>query len=343
MSVGSAAWAIPGQSTTPAGAGFASACSGNGFSGISSVGNAMNNGVSTSFGSPPTQQALTCAFETSTVGGIASTPLLSTVSSFNGHAYSNSAKATAGVGVIKLQSTNTGSSATNFSGAGAQGGWNDSLTVTGGPAGTQALLVVPIHVIGQMTSFGQGANGLVEVGIYRNNAVLQPYGATINADSYNLFKSLNSAFNPVLNQTSVAEGTVLFGWDYQMKPFGAVDYGASTLTTNSLTIDQVVRFVVPFTWGQAFTLGIYAATSSGETASGGAVVSNTATAAFQDTIYWDSGAYVLPANGVGSPITNFVITASSGADYSAAFVPEPATLALLAAGALAVPLVRRRR
>lgn len=104
-----------------------------------------------------------------------------------------------------------------------------------------------------------------------------------------------------------------------------------------------MRFVVPFTWGQAFTPGIYAATSSGETASGAPVINNTATAAFQDTIYWDSGAYVLPANGGGAPITNFVITASSGADYSAAFVPEPATMALLAAGALAVPLVRRRR
>jgi hypothetical protein len=338
------AWAVPGQSTTPTGAAFTSACAGNGYSGSTSVGNAINNGVSTSSGSGAFISSLTCVTNTSGVGGQATTGTLSSASAYNGHAYSNSASAIAQPGVIKLQSTNTGSSASAFPGAGAQGGWNETFTPVGGGAnGTPGILVVPMHVSGHMESNGVGANGLFEIGAYRNNAFMQPYGNAINQASYNVFQALNSAFNPHINQMSVAVGTVLFGWDYQMKPYGAVDYGPGALTTTSLVIDEVVHFAIPITWGQSFLLGIYAMTSSGETASGGAVVLNTASAEFQNTVFWTGDYYALAADGSGGPITGFSLTSGSGIDYSMSFeAPEPASLSILAGGLAAMGLLRRR-
>ena len=129
-----------------------------------------------------------------------------------------------------------------------------------------------------------------------------------------------------------------------MKPFGTSDYGVGdNLTVNQLNIDKTVRFVIPFTWGTAFTLGIYAAASAGEIASGGQAISNTSSGQLQNTIYWQSGAYVVAADGSGAPNGSFTTAAASGANYAESFVPEPAMFGLFGGAAALLGWVRRRR
>ncbi len=342
----SAAWAVPGQSTTANGNAFASVCAGNGFSGFGAPGDALNGGVSTSSGSGAFIQALNCATATSaSPGAQAQAGNIVGGGSFNGNLYNNNALAIAAPGVIKLLANNAGSSATSFSGAGAQGGWNDTLTLNNAAlTGQSGILIVPIHFDGTMTANGVGAMGRTELGIYVNHGVLQPYNNAVYAAAYSKFQTLNSAFNPVLHQNSVAEGSILFGWDYQMKPFGTSDYGVGdSLTVTQLNINETVRFAIPFIWGTAFQFGIYAATSAGEIASGGAVIQNVSSDQLQNTIYWDKGAYALAGDGSGSPLLNFTMTSGSGLDYSQAFVPEPASFAMFGAAAALLGWVRRRR
>lgn len=331
--------AIPGQSTTPNGAAFASACAGNGFLGTTGVGNAPNNGVSSSFGTPPSQVNLTCTHTTSGVGGTAATGPITASGTYgiNNNPHSGAAQATITPGSIKLQATNSGSSADGFSGAAAQGGWNDSLTVTGGVPGQQAILALPFHVHGNLSASAQNANALFQVQAYRNNGAI----TSGSAAAWSLFNNANAEFNPVLNMVTLAEGNFLSSWTSQMLPYAAVHYGASALTVDSLAVDETVWFFVPFTWGTPFTFGLYAYAAASETASGGPVVQNTAVVEFQNTITLVSGAYALPGNGIGPAIGGLSISATSGLDYLAA-VPAPPGLAVMGVALVALGWCRKK-
>lgn len=335
----SPARAIPGQSTTPNGAAFASACAGNGFLGTTAVGNAPNGGVSSSFGTAPSQVNLNCTHTTSGVGGTAATGSVTGSGTYgiNNNLHSGAAQATITPGSIKLKASNSGSSADGFSGAAAQGGWNDSLTVTGGVPGQGAILALPFHVHGTLSASAQNANALFQLQVYRNNS---PINASSSA-AWSLFNNANAEFNPVFNGVTLAEGNFLSSWDTQMLPYAAVHYGASALTVSSLAVDETVWFFVPFTWGTPFTFGLYAYAAASETASGGPVVQNTAAVAFQNTITLVSGAYALPGNGVGPAIGGLAISATSGLDYLAA-VPAPPGLAVMGVALVALGWRRKK-
>lgn len=333
--------AIPGQSTTPNGAAFASACAGNGFLGTSAVGNAPNGGVSSSFGTPPSQVNLNCTMATSGVGGTAATGPVTGSGTYgiNNNPHSGAAQATITPGSIKLQATNSGSSADGFSGAAAQGGWNDSLTVTGGVPGQGAILALPFHVHGNLSASAQNANALFQLQVYRNNS---PVNAG-SAAAWSLFNNANAEFNPFFNGVTLAEGNFLSSWDTQMLPYAAVHYGNSTQTVDSLAVDETVWFFVPFTWGTPFTFGLYAYAAASETASGGPVVQNTASVAFQNTITLVSGAYALAGNGNGPAVGGLSISATSGVDYLAgvAVMPAPPVLPMIGLGLAVLGLARR--
>lgn len=79
----------------------------------------------------------------------------SNAGSFFGNPYNNTATASAAPKQIHLSATNNGSAATEFSGASANGGWNDNYTLhLGDPglvvSGTSGYWVAPVHVDGTL-------------------------------------------------------------------------------------------------------------------------------------------------------------------------------------------------
>jgi len=315
------AGAVPvGQQGTPIGAASVNPCAGlavSGFNpqpgGVYGVGSADRN----------------CAEQTSAVNGTAgATAVKSGVA--NGDLYSATSTASAQPGLIKLQAGNSGSFNTPFSGGAATAGWNDGITLLNGTG--QGIWVFPIHVNGSLSANGLGAYSMASVAIYQNHAAVTANGAT--AAAFNLFHTLSDP---------IANGTVAFGWDYEQVVFETSDYGPGhPQTLNHMTIDRTIFFAVPFTYGEEFTLGVWALDVAGETASGGPAVANQATVDLAQTIQWAGPGYVLLPN--GSRGLQVEIRSASAFDYdgSASAVPEPASLWLLTLGVVTLWRPRAR-
>lgn len=312
-----------GQSTLASGYSFVSSCSGIGFGSFDQSGRPISNGTT-----PPGQN---CGTKTSaTQGGTASVATSNAGSSY-GHSYSNNSKAVASLGVFHLNAVNNGSNATPFSGAQAMGGWNDTITISGGSG--QGIWVVPIHVDGTLSSIGLGADSQFGVEVFKDHNVLQPYGAPINGAAWSLFTTLDAPLN---------SNDVFYGWDYQMKPWRITSYTG----TKTLTVDQDVYFAIPFTYGVSFTLGIFGQVSAGEGSAGPYNGDNASIVDFSHTVYWGGKGQVLSySGGVGPSNPNFSVTSGSGYNYNLpASLPEPANWALMLAGfGMAGATLRNRR
>jgi len=343
-----AAHATLGQSTTPSGDAFVSSCAGNGFGGIGDAGDAISGGTSFSIGSPPGVEAQTCSSQMSPTPGASVTTSQQTVNGTNfGNIYNNNSSATASLTTIHTNASNSGDTDTQFAGAAAQGGFNQTFTPMGGTIGTQGILPVHISVDGTLIASGPGSGGsaLLEVEMYENNNRLQPYNTTLNQTAYNDFTAANSAFNPTTNSTQVGEGNVFFSWDYQMKPYEVVWNAGDPGSETELNVSETVTFFLPVTWGTPIEVGLYGLSLASEAANGASAGPNSSTSDFQNTITWAGVGEPLNANGSPSGITDFTLDTSSGINYVQSFVPapEPGGLAVLGAGLAGLARLRDRR
>ena len=317
--------AVDGQNSTPDGESFASACAGTGFSSVPQAGDAFGNGVSN------TQR--NCQKQTTTGGGTAA------VTASNGNAsYSNAATGSATQGIIKLNASNAETAPITFTGANTNAGWNEAITLSQTGQSGQAAWVIPIDVVGLMQANGSGSRGIAGVQAYRNHSRITGSGSSLNAAAKGLFDSINTKTN----------GTILFSFDYEAVYWGVTDRGAGDpQNTLQLDVDQMVQFVVPFTWGVSFDLGIFANLNAAESSSGS--TDNSTSLDFDSTVAWAGPGYALNFDGSvlgADQIVGFDITSTSGTDYTQSFVtsvPEPATLGLFALAVALVGVAHRRR
>ena len=115
-----------------------------------------------------------------------------------------------------------------------------------------------------------------------------------------------------------------------MAAFDADNYGSGD-TTTTLDIDATnvinpnienVYFVVPFTYGTSFKLGIWADAHASEIASGGSVVPNTSSFELSNTISWNGKGYEMTdTSNPATQTTSFGINSTSGFDYTNAYAP----------------------
>ena len=188
--------------------------------------------------------------------------------------------------------------------------------------------MVPLLVTGEMTSAGQASWGRAYLRAYLGSNIIQ------SGSAYTLFDTLNVQRN----------GAIYSGWADEMMAWGTTDTSPDTGDVLNLSINQVVLFAIPFTWGTPFQAGFWGEITVGQGSSTGfypLIPSNSTTADLGNTITWGGKGYAV--NGDSSTTTSFSVSSDSGFNYNDAVVPEPSTWALGLSGALALGVLARRR
>ena len=327
VTLGSAAPALAtaGQATLADGHGYVSACSGSTLGTFENAGGRI--GV--------TSADRTCGEATSAGVGAGSHATLTTSSTgpivAAPGAYTNTATGTASVGTIHLSADNHASTATYFAGAQANGGWNDSVTIDNAAlTGTSGIWVFALHVEGTLAALGNyGASSGFGVEVMKNHDGLFGLGAGI--PSYDAFVAANGPLAPSSN--------VYYGAFEQKNWSNGWGDNNHDVTT---VINEDVMFAIPFTYGTAFTLGVFGQVSAGESSASIYFGDNQASADFANTISWVGKGYALDASGSGPHSTDFSISSLSNFAYAGG-VPEPASWTLMLAGFGAIGAVARRR
>jgi PEP-CTERM motif len=240
--------------------------------------------------------------------------------------YSASAQGTVKPGVMHLQSSSDGPAAVQFPTGVAQGGWTDQLDISGQNPGTQGILVLKVHVDGQLASTGPFARPGFTVTPYLNGNVL---------DRNTQFDTLNP--EPVIGSPE--------SLGYQSRIWFNPGDGTSP-SVPTLSVNGDVFFAIPFTFDVSFNLGLYAYAFAGNGSFGQSLVDNIAESSFQNTVALDGIEKVLAGPG-DTPITDYTIETASGLNYGESQipttpVPEPATWALLIVGGGLLGVLSRR-
>jgi hypothetical protein len=321
----SAAAATAGQINVPAGSGFANACAGSQiFGSLPNPGDGF---------SAPSDQYVTC--NTSIAGAAAASSSFAGSNGF-GSSWTNAATAIGQPGLIKVGASDTDTGGA-FPGASAYAGWNDQITISGGTG--QAVWLVGLHVDGQLSAAGAGALARLGISAYDNHNFLQPYGNSINSFAYSTWLAANGGSAGVRNDA------IYFSWDYQGLWWGAVNYGpGDPSNVASYSVNRMVYFALPFTYGTPFTAGFYRGGVGGGGGSGGVTPAKSAAFDFTHTVTWGGAGQVIDQGNHVNP--NFTISSQSGFNYNAPFTtgaPEPGTVGMGAFGAAALWLAAKKK
>lgn len=128
--------------------------------------------------------------------------------------------------------------------------------------------------------------------------------------------------------------------------FGQYDFWqvmtAGAQENNTMTVNESVAFSVPFTWGTAFDLGIYAVGKAGWRSGSAVPGTSTSDLDFMNTVLWGGTSCVLVNGGC---VTGYSIISGSGINWDLAYsavVPLPSAVWLFGSGFLGVVGVARR-
>jgi len=314
--------ASPSQSSTPGA--FVAACAGEGTGGYVAGGERMLNDPPNpgNFGMLRSSTSNCNAATSGTAGATLNQAISQPNGVSNGHAYSAAATASVSAKQIHLNATSTGPTNSLFPTGAAQAGFTDQVTITGQPNGTTGLMQFLVHVDGTLQSSGPSARPGFWVTPYQN-------GAITSRDA--IFNAANP--NPVIGSLSSVGYQTRIWWNPAETSAGAPD----------LVVNEDILFTMPFTFGTTFSMGLYGVAVGTNGAFGAGVVNSTATSDFGNTITWEGISTVT----VGGAPVSYAMTSLSGIDWTVAAeadtIPEPTTLAVLAAGLGGLGALRRRR
>jgi hypothetical protein len=225
--------------------------------------------------------------------------------------------------VLHAGANNNATNASQFAGAAANVGFNDTLTV-GGSTGT-GVLVLPFYLDGFLSASGPSGGSELNITAYKDFNQIDAYGA--NTAAYNLFNSLNQTHN----------GDIGSSWDRE-----AIAWGTSANDIKTMVIGQWIYMTIPITFNQSFEYGIYA--EAYMTQSSGAYAGPTNQSAdFMHTVAYGAGAYVVQGS---NTITDLTFSGSdAGIDYTQSLVtiPEPGSVGFVLLGLAAVGRRMRRK
>ena len=203
-----------GHRTTPFdGSAFTSSCVGHNFQGFGLGGvlgtDLASRGILNAAGGPANCSAAT----SSGVGTVTSSAADGGPIGNLGGSYNGTSSGEARAGVIKLQAANNADTTQRFTGAAANGGWNDQFTVTGGTR--QGLWVTDIHLSGNVNAQDPGTTAIFQI---------LPYLGTPNISSSPAHQG--AAFSLYQSQNTQNNGDVISAASFQISSWGAVNHVA---------------------------------------------------------------------------------------------------------------------
>ncbi len=206
---------------------------------------------------------------------------------YSGGSISNSANATANLGVFRPYAQSSSPHDALFALGSANGGWKESLTVGNAAlTGQVGYLVFQLRARGSLHTTGYPGSASMTFSAYKDQLLL---GA-----------------NPFYTNTRGYWAIATEGFD------SAAD----------LAVDQVVTFGAPITFGQPFTLGVYAIANAGMRSVSGTGLFGTALSDFSgEGVTWNGIVNIL--DGAGQPVGGSTIASGSGIDWIG---PYPGTV-----------------
>ena len=206
---------------------------------------------------------------------------------FSNATISNSAGGTVGMGLVRMMTINTSPWGANFPAGMANGGWKETFTVSHPSlAGQAGFLVFQIRARGTLDATGfAGATSFRTTG-FKDNIELLVNPLFDRSDSDPNGSGAQSAF-----------------WSL-----------ASDVSTVNRIVDGTVTMAAPITFGQSFTLGIYAFAQAGQRSQSSFPGSSSATLDFSGNgLEW---AGITSVQSGGAPVTGYTIISGTGIDWS---------------------------
>lgn len=206
--------------------------------------------------------------------------------------------ATVALGVFRGRAYDSTLTTNPFPAGVCNGGWKEAFTVNN-PAltGQGGFMTFQVKARGGLSATGDSGSALIELLSYKDNAVLQtnPYFDPGNSD--------------------------IVGTSQQYGRWGVATY--LSVPFDSRNVNGTVTFSVPITFGQSFTLGVYARIYAGLRSSGGfgGIVSTGNADLSGAGVTWNGVATIRDAAGV--EVSGSTVVSGSGIDWSGPFGCPP--------------------